>query len=205
MEDNVSPNWTKNLSKLTDIEIKSSALVSDMLLKESDRGCAIFGAAILHDDLEELLRSYFRDDEKSVKSVVNPLFEGYAPLATFSSRIQIAFALRLITGDLRYRLDIIRRLRNDFAHQSGPINFDDAKCCDRLRILIAEGKPLEKKPALDPSLIGGQMITREQFVNRVAFIIAVSQLSARIHFLTDVSNAGKDVRAIAVMLEKNGK
>jgi DNA-binding MltR family transcriptional regulator len=205
MDDKLPTDWVSNLREVTSSEKDRVAIVRETLLKESDRGCAIFGAAILHDDLEGLLRAFFRTDEDSVKRAVDPLFQTYAPLATFSSRIQIAFALKLITKDLKYRLDIIRRLRNDFAHESGPIDFDEPGLRDRLSILIDDGKPPEKIEDSEPILIGDQMLTRGQFVNRVAFIIAVSVLSARIHFLTDVAKAGKDVRMVAAALEKKGK
>jgi DNA-binding MltR family transcriptional regulator len=205
MSDKLPTDWVRNLPGVTSSEKDRVAIVAETLLKESDRGCAIFGAAILHDDLEGLLRAFFRTDEDSVKRVVAPLFQTYAPLATFSSRIQIAFALKLITKDLKYRLDIIRRLRNDFAHESGPIDFDELRLRDRLRILIADGKPPEKEEDSEPRLIGGQMLTHGQFVNRVAFILAVSQLSARIHFLIDAAKAGNDVRMMAVALEEKGR
>lgn len=60
--------------------------------KESDRGCAIIGASFLEDQLEDLIRAICRSDEEAV----DRLFEGYAPFATFSARIQAAFALRLM-------------------------------------------------------------------------------------------------------------
>jgi DNA-binding MltR family transcriptional regulator len=206
MDDKLPTDWVSNLRGVTSSEKDRVAIVRETLLKESDRGCAIFGAAILHDDLEDLLRAFFRTDEDSVKRVVDPLFQTYAPLSTFSSRIQIAFALKLITKDLKYRLDIIRRLRNDFAHESGPIDFDGPGLRDRLSILIDDGKPPEKIiEDSEPILIGNQILTPGQFVNRVAFIIAVSVLSARIHFLTDVAKAGKDVRMVAAALEEKGK
>jgi len=101
---------------------KKTALISQILMMESDRGSAIFAAALMDEALEVLLRSFFRDDPASVKSAVDPLFATYAPLSTFSAKIQICFALNLIPSDLRTKLETIRRLRSDFAHQSGPID-----------------------------------------------------------------------------------
>lgn len=137
MGSKLPPNWTDSLSE-EDSDKDRATIVALMFMQESDRGCAIFGASILHDDLESLFRTFFRNDEDSLKNVIQPLFQTYAPLATFSSRIQLAYALRLITKDLKYRLDIIQRLRNDFAHESGPIDFDDPKCRDRLWKMIIQ-------------------------------------------------------------------
>lgn len=182
-------------------------IVTETLLKESDRGCAIFGAQILADDLESLLRTCFRSDEESIKKVVNPLFTTYAPLSSFSAKIQMAFAMRLITKGLRYHLDVVRRLRNEFAHESGPIDFDDPRCHTKLRILIAEGKPQEKAESEEPPphLIGGQMLTHTQFTNRVAFIIAVAQLSERMLILRHLIREGHDVHLAVKMLEEGGR
>jgi DNA-binding MltR family transcriptional regulator len=194
MEEELPPALAQKLSEEEGTDNERATVVARTLMKESDRGCAIFGAAILHDDLERLFRAFFRNDEESIKHVINPLFQGFAPLATFSSRIQLAYAMGLISKDLKYRLDIVRRLRNDFAHESGPIDFDDVRCRDKLRILIADGKPPEKKDDSEPFMVGGQMLTREQFVNRLAFIIAVSELTGRIRFLTGVAAGGKDMK-----------
>src|SRR5215471_6177486 len=102
MDDKLPTDWLRDLQGVASAEKDRVKIVAETLLKESDRGCAIFGAAILHDDLEDLLRAFFRTDEDSIKRVVDPLFQTYAPLSTFSSRIQIAFALKLITKDLKY-------------------------------------------------------------------------------------------------------
>jgi len=63
-----------------------------MLLEqqESDRGCVIFGAAHLEDDLEALLRAYCLKDANAVKKIVDPLFRVYAPFSTFSAKIQVS-------------------------------------------------------------------------------------------------------------------
>lgn len=205
MAENLPPDW----GKLDDSpEAKDRArVVTEMLLKESDRGCAIFGAQILADDLESLLRAYFRSDEESVKKTVNPLFTTYAPLSSFSAKIQVAYAMRLITKGLRYQLDVVRRLRNEFAHEAGPIDFDDPRCHGKLRILIAEGTPQEKAQAddIEPLLIGGQMLTRRQFTNRVAFIIAVAQLSERMLILRHLIREGHDVHLAVKILEAGGR
>ena len=44
------------------------------------------------------------------------LFKGYGPLATFSSKIDIAYALDLITDQDRTVLVAIKKIRNAFAH-----------------------------------------------------------------------------------------
>ncbi len=200
------PDWKKRLDEETGEESDRAKVVTETLMKESDRGCAIFGAAILHDDLEELFRSFFRQDDWSRTKVVDPLFQTYAPLAMFSARIQLAYAMGLITTGLHRKFEIVRRLRNDFAHEAGPIDFQDSACQDRLRLLISEGRPREVDEEDDQKItVGDQLLTRRQFVDRTAFVISISELSSRICFLKEMIEEGRDVRSIVAALEEGGR
>ena len=60
--------------------------------KESDRGCVLVAAAILDNCLETLLRAEFSQDATVVKRVINPLFKGQGPLASFWSKTQLAYS-----------------------------------------------------------------------------------------------------------------
>lgn len=199
------PEWTAPAGEGEAVDKDRAAVVARTLLQESDRGCAIFGAAILEGDLEVLLRTFCRNDEASIKQVVDPLFQTYAPLATFSAKIQVAFALRLITRELKQKLEVIRRLRNDCAHEPGPLTFDSPGCNDRLRLLIADGKP--PVPTADDEMAAPGMgpVTKRQLINRIAFVIAVAQMSARIAFIREQAEAGFDPRAVVDKLEAGGR
>jgi hypothetical protein len=69
---------------------------------ESDRGCALMSAAFLEIELENELK-----------------------LGNFSSKISMAFALGLIDRNTLNELDLIRKIRNKFAHEHQSISFDD--------------------------------------------------------------------------------
>jgi DNA-binding MltR family transcriptional regulator len=101
--------------------------------KQSDRGSALVAAAWVDDALEFYLRSYFRPNKKSADRVLQP--EG--PLGTFSARISVAYLLRLISRDARDDMEIIRRIRNDFAHVRLQIRFSDQNIKDRCKRLNA--------------------------------------------------------------------
>ena len=176
--------------------IERSQEIAATLMKESDRGCVIFCAAILHDDLESLLREFFRRDARSTKNVIDPLFANYSPLATFSARIDLAYALALIPHDMFEKLHLVRRLRNDFAHESDPLDFEDPRCRDRLRILIAEGKVITPQPGDSEGVhFGSQQLRKEQLINRLAFVLAISAISAVIRLYQSRLKRGFDVRA----------
>jgi DNA-binding MltR family transcriptional regulator len=183
-------------------EAKRCRTLAETLMKESDRGCAIFGAALLHDDLERLLKAFCRQDAFTVKNVIAPMFRGYSPLATFSARIDLAFALCLISRQTYATLHIVRKLRNDFAHESGQIDFQDARCRDRLLALTNDGKRPETTDR-DGELVevGHQKLRRDQFTDRFAFILAVSRASTLMQFFEGKLSRGEDVRRLIVGMD----
>lgn len=101
------------------------------LSKESDRGCALFAAAYLDKALSDLLYLSLVAD----KQIEKDLFEGNAPLSSFSARIKLAFYLGKISKECRKDLDTIRGIRNEFAHHAQIISFDDQSIADRCRNL----------------------------------------------------------------------
>src|SRR5689334_5106314 len=93
----------------------------DRFTRQSDRGTVLIASAWIDDSLRELLRAHFRPDHASLQQVL----EGTGPLATFSSRIQVAYLLDLIEETARKDLDLIRKIRNLFAHARGDLRFRD--------------------------------------------------------------------------------
>lgn len=79
---------------------------------ESDRGCVLVGASVLSDFLEGLLRAALTTDSHAVKQAVAPLFGAMGPLATFSAKTKLAYALELIPRYCFNDLEKIRRIRN---------------------------------------------------------------------------------------------
>ena len=67
--------------------------------------------ALLEDYMRRLLASVFVEG-----SNLGEIFDGQAPLATFSARIRLASALGLLAGDEAEDLHTIREIANDFAH-----------------------------------------------------------------------------------------
>lgn len=98
---------------------------------ESDRGCVLFAASYLDASLSKLLC----ESLVANKNVEKDLFEGTMPLATFSSRIKMAFYLGLISQKCRQNLDMIRSIRNDFAHRLEVDLFAVQSVGDRCRSL----------------------------------------------------------------------
>jgi len=154
--------------------------------QESDRGCVIFGAAHLEDDLKTLLRAHCLKDARAVKKVVDPLFHVYAPFSTFSAKIQVSYAMGLIEEQLHTTLDLIRRLRNDFAHERKAVSFQTPIYQSRLRKLLNSSQPEYAKDKTIPMLDDNEQVpglgklTKREFVDRLAFCLCVARTSARI-------------------------
>ena len=72
-----------NLRRLS----KNLELISSRMKVETDRGCALWAAAMLDDRLEELLKSVLVDDKKLLKEFLT----GLGPIASFSGFSKICF------------------------------------------------------------------------------------------------------------------
>lgn len=107
-------------------DIQYFSMFLDEFQKETDRGAALVGAAMIEDRLERILLSHLLDN-----NVREELFNGInAPLGNFSSKVKIAYCLGLIT-DLEYNeCEYIRKIRNEFAHSLHGLKFDDQKIKD---------------------------------------------------------------------------
>lgn len=111
----------------------------EQLHLESERGSAIVGGALIEDALEEMLKALMiasiRKDDELFKA-------SYAPLGSFSAKIDVAYRTGLISPKVRKSLHLIRDLRNDFAHLSLQMNFETQSVRDRIRELFNLNKEL---------------------------------------------------------------
>lgn len=126
------PMGKRTTTNLPALSADVSRLVSD-LEKETDRGAALLGAAFLDDVLDVMLRGYFIDDPEAV----NKLCGMGRPLESFGSRTHLAYCLGLLGKDVYHDVNLVREIRNDFAHRH-PANFEfpevKAKCI-RLKVV----------------------------------------------------------------------
>jgi DNA-binding MltR family transcriptional regulator len=85
---------------------------------------AIVGAAMIE---EQLLRALLTKMRRLSRDMHKRLFDGYGPLSSFSGKIDVAYALHIITKEIYDDLTTIRRLRNKFAHSTSSVNFDSVE------------------------------------------------------------------------------
>jgi hypothetical protein len=96
---------------------------------ESDRACAVLGAALLDSRLESLYLRRLRNSKEE-------LLSSNGQLGAFSARIRVARALAWIGEHVRYDLDQIRSIRNEFAHNfNHDLAFSNQSIADKCRTL----------------------------------------------------------------------
>ena len=82
---------------------------------------AVWGAAMVEHELDDLIRNRMKIRDESTWS---ELVESGGPLSSFSSKILIGYSLGIYGADIRHNLDIIRNIRNIFAHAKQSVSFD---------------------------------------------------------------------------------
>jgi mannitol operon repressor len=95
-----------------------AAFVSE-LRRESDRGLALVAAALIDEKLADTLKAFFCQTYPAARL----LREGNAALGTFSSKIELCFALGLIDSHEHSEIELIRKVRNEFAHSKHGLDF----------------------------------------------------------------------------------
>jgi DNA-binding MltR family transcriptional regulator len=112
----------------------------------SDRTFAIVGGTIVENCLELYLKSRMRDLELSKgRSVFGNLFDSNGPLSTFSGKNNLAYAAGFVGPIFFKDLEVIREVRNQFAHDlfagqkidDRPVvlSFDSQEIVDQLKKL----------------------------------------------------------------------
>jgi DNA-binding MltR family transcriptional regulator len=100
---------------------------------ESDRAAILLSAALIDVAIEVALSRLLRDDNNTLFD----LFDHEGPLGSFSRKIKMGFALNLYDRHTNHDLEIIRQLRNGFAHDRRHLRFDTpevANMCKHLRL-----------------------------------------------------------------------
>jgi DNA-binding MltR family transcriptional regulator len=130
--------------------------IGEELEKESDRGCALVASAYLENEISQLLERFFIELSSKSKKI---LFDFNGPVGTFSSKIEISFALGLITHEIKAALSLVRKVRNEFAHLHEPLDFDSDKIKQKILNIL-------------PNIDTKQYTTRQSFIKKIQSIAA---------------------------------
>jgi hypothetical protein len=83
------------------------------LAKSDDRTAAIIGATVVEARLRSALEKRFQRDEKIEKE----FFRSSGAMGSFSAKIDLAFLMGSLTKDAWHDLDLMKDIRNKFAHR----------------------------------------------------------------------------------------
>ena len=111
--------------------------------KESDRASVILAGAMIEKSLEMMIKA------KLIPSLSkkDELFDtAYAPLRNFKAMIELAYRLGLISSNLYRDLNIIRDIRNDFAHDIEGCSFQNRSVKNRVGELMKSSTMAVRKP-----------------------------------------------------------
>jgi hypothetical protein len=104
--------------------------VADLVTEGSERSAVIVGGAQLDNVLEQFLVTVLQPGNDK------QLFEWNGPLGTTSSKMIIARRLGIIDADVYRALELVRKIRNRFAHSLETATLSEGSPRDRLDELV---------------------------------------------------------------------
>lgn len=112
-----------------------------MSVEETDRGCVLTVGALAETHLEGLLRAEFKRRSNGAAEKIDNLFTGFGqpPLGSFYIKSELARVLGLIDEFTHDGLDVLRDIRNEAAHPTGPFALEKVDI-DRILSLVSAHK-----------------------------------------------------------------
>ena len=105
----------------TEIGLQEWSGFFDELQSESARGAAILASVWIEDLIERKLRVHFAKGNSETR---RKLFDLGGPVSAFSSKILVAHALGWIDSEIFHDINLVRKIRNVFAHEVHGTGFD---------------------------------------------------------------------------------
>lgn len=158
------------------MEKREYSKIEDMVAfanKESDRGCALILSSNLDNRLKELLENLCIKLPLDIKK---RLFSGTGGLATFSSRIDMCYALGHLGEDEHRDLHLIRKIRNEFAHHEDKLTFD----CHSVKSRCSEFRLIKEMENDYPAPEFQNLKPRDKFQIMVSSLYLLIQHRSRI-------------------------
>lgn len=153
-------------------------LILAEIAAQSDRGAALIAQAYLEERLVAAIKARLAGTDE----VLNRLFKGTGPLASFSSRIDIGLALGLYEAEAHALFRQIKEVRNEFAHNAAPIDFASQKIaahCSNLNINIM-GTYVSHSGESETFDVSPSQNARDAFMNAVKFLLFLCDRELRL-------------------------
>ena len=132
--------------------------------KETDRSLVIVATALIDEALKKCVEKRMLPAKKKELCV----FSGNSSsLSTFSARINFCYQIGIISSALQRDLHIIRKLRNDFAHDPFDLSFENNSVKNRVLELDSVSNYKETNPESRTNI--GPPGTRNDFIFAVSW------------------------------------
>lgn len=167
---------------------------------QTDRGAAIVAAAALDDALAHAIQTRFVSlSNRQTES----LFGRMRPLSSFSAKIELGAAIGLYDQNLRGALNMVRDVRNHFAHHIGQTGFNDPSVA---KLVLSARPPMLPKDSPPRAIFDLAFLVAFMLLRAIA-----TQPSVKVkgigethpHIFVDLALAAKS--AVAAMASGNTK
>ena len=193
--DEIASELKELLEKARTKKIEDSLKIEQVfaeLIKESDRGAALIAVAFLDLLLALLIARRLINTETADKLL--SFDNGNRPLSPFAVRTELVFALGWIGPETRKELDLLRKIRNKFAHSHNVQGFEDQQIKSWCNELIPP-KWQETVPVIPVQ-------------GRSRFVFTALKLSLRIYILVSESEkpmvgSDKEITTLHVLSDMN--
>lgn len=111
----------RDLSRAELDESDADAFLAE-LTTGTDRAAALVASTVLDNDIASILEMVLV--HKTKKQLEDLLYSPQAPLSGFSARIKMIYAIGIIEEKVFVSLNVVRNVRNTFAHAQKPLKFD---------------------------------------------------------------------------------
>ncbi len=119
------------LSRTTPKHDHRKEFIQEINQEKNDRGAAI----LVVTNVENALRICLQNILVNQDVLHDNLFGINAPMSSFDSKIRMSYALGIIGSEMRKNLDVIRSVRNAFAHSQIPITFETKEVSNAAALL----------------------------------------------------------------------
>lgn len=148
----------------------------------TQRGVVLVWASIIDETLSKILSAHFivLSKKQSIE-----MFDHNGPAGSFSSKIKLCFALGLILDDEMNAINLVRKIRNDFAHDIN-VDLDDEPLrsqCLQLGTTFDAPATFRENPRLSFSTACGSLMmilhNRLSSISRSTAIVSKKKMSLR--------------------------
>lgn len=147
------------------------------LLSAGDRAAVVLGAARLDVALENALRALMSAHPNGQDN----LFDNDRPLGSLSAKIALAHRLGIIDQDVEHSLQLIRKIRNDFAHSIDDESLTVQRHRNRLSASVARAREhvvwKGVRPLLDKAEVPDQL---RDFCVLLVTVVALLEVFANV-------------------------